>query len=192
MRTGLRSTKIDLGLVAAGAGRCRAMRRDGCAALVEHRGTARPLRRQGLEESRLSAHAPFRASAVRVRRRSPSVRECHPPDAATFWRLSDEAEEAFDARWEGCLDDATTWTPFFKSVAALESFRRRRRAQGPVARGWRRHRGGRPGSSSPTAKKACGPGPFDLGRGSVTLLALGTRTRRQGRPPRPISPARKA
>ena len=45
-----------------------------------------------------------------------------PPDAATFWRLSDEVEEAFDARWEGWLDAAPTWAPFFESVAALRGF----------------------------------------------------------------------
>ena len=45
-----------------------------------------------------------------------------PPDAVTFWRLPDEVEEAFDARWEGWLDTAASWTPFFESVAALKDF----------------------------------------------------------------------
>jgi hypothetical protein len=45
-----------------------------------------------------------------------------PPDAVTFWRLSDEVEEAVDARWEGWLDGAPTRAPFFDSVAALKGF----------------------------------------------------------------------
>ncbi len=46
-----------------------------------------------------------------------------PPNAVTFWRLSDEVEEAFDARWEGWLDAGPTWAPFFESVAATAMIR---------------------------------------------------------------------
>ena len=96
-----------------------------------------------------------------------------PPDAVTFWRLSDGVEEAFDARWEGWLDAALTWAPFFESVAALKGF--------DVAAALR-------GLSLvddadleavATLKIADGgkgvlvPGPFGLGRKAVALLALG-------------------
>ena len=63
MGIGLGGTEDRSRLAPAGAVYRRTVRRDGCAALVEHRGTAWPLRRQG-PEARLSAHAPFRASAV--------------------------------------------------------------------------------------------------------------------------------
>ena len=46
-----------------------------------------------------------------------------PPDAATFWRLTDEVEEAFDARWEGWLDSAPTWAPFFESDRRAQGLR---------------------------------------------------------------------
>ena len=45
-----------------------------------------------------------------------------PPDAATLWRLTDDVEAAFDARWEGWLDSADSWKPFFESVEALKEF----------------------------------------------------------------------
>src|SRR4051794_8415711 len=36
----------------------------------------------------------------------------NPPACATLWRLTDEIEEAFDARWETWLDNASEWRPF--------------------------------------------------------------------------------
>jgi hypothetical protein len=114
-----------------------------------------------------------------------------PPDAVTLWRLSGEAEKAFDARWEGWLDDATTWVPFFESVAALMNFDVVAALKGlslvddadveatarlKVADG---------------EKGVLVPGPFELGRKAVALLALGfgrgaratsaSHTRRRGR-----------
>jgi hypothetical protein len=115
-----------------------------------------------------------------------------PPDAATFWRLSVEAEEAFDARWEGWLDDATAWAPFFESVAVLKDFDVAAALKGlslvddaDVA-------------AAAKLKMADGekgvlvPGPFDLGRKAVTLLALGFGRGAKGDLRIPYSPARKA
>ena len=38
----------------------------------------------------------------------------NPPQCVTLWRLPDEVEEEFDARWEGWLDRADEWSPFFE------------------------------------------------------------------------------
>lgn len=43
------------------------------------------------------------------------------PGAITLWRLPQNIEEEFDARWEHWLDNASEWTPFFASVAAIQS-----------------------------------------------------------------------
>ena len=37
----------------------------------------------------------------------------------TLWRLTDELEEAFDARWEYWLDNANDWTAFFEQLESL-------------------------------------------------------------------------
>lgn len=42
-----------------------------------------------------------------------------PPGCVTLWRLPDDLEEEFDARWEHWLDHSTEWTDFFGSVAEL-------------------------------------------------------------------------
>ncbi|MBS7811511.1 BrxE family protein [Roseococcus pinisoli] len=42
-------------------------------------------------------------------------------EAATLWDLPEALEDAFDAKWEGWLEDATSWKPFFASVAAISS-----------------------------------------------------------------------
>lgn len=39
--------------------------------------------------------------------------------SVTLWRLPEDVEERFDARWEHWLDTADAWTPFFASVASL-------------------------------------------------------------------------
>ncbi|MER8650972.1 BrxE family protein [Mesorhizobium sp. M0586] len=44
-----------------------------------------------------------------------------PPHCATFWHLSDAIEDEFDARWEGWLDDAPVWAPFFDQIAAIDT-----------------------------------------------------------------------
>lgn len=42
-----------------------------------------------------------------------------PPGSATLWRLPEWLEEEFDQRWEGWLDDAASWVPFFERAAAI-------------------------------------------------------------------------
>ena len=45
-----------------------------------------------------------------------------PPNSVTLWRLPEDVEEAFDARWESWLDSADAWKPFFQSVESLKDF----------------------------------------------------------------------
>lgn len=40
-----------------------------------------------------------------------------PPDGVTLWRLTEDIEEAFDARWEHWVDDGAAWEAFFGLVA---------------------------------------------------------------------------
>jgi hypothetical protein len=115
-----------------------------------------------------------------------------PPDAVTFWRLSDEVEEAFDARWEGWLDAAPTWAPFFESVAALKGFDVAAVLKGlslvddaDVAAATRL-------KLADDEKGVLVPGPFDLGRKAVALLALGFGRGAKGDLRVPYSPLRKA
>ncbi len=44
-----------------------------------------------------------------------------PPKCVTLWRLSQEIEEQFDARWEYWLDHAKDWRPFFQRLESLPS-----------------------------------------------------------------------
>lgn len=44
-----------------------------------------------------------------------------PPNAVTLWRLPADIEQAFDARWEHWLDDASTWAAFFAQVEELDA-----------------------------------------------------------------------
>jgi hypothetical protein len=43
-----------------------------------------------------------------------------PPRSFTLWRLRQDIEEAFDARWENWLDASSDWADFFEQVAALD------------------------------------------------------------------------
>src|SRR3982751_179620 len=43
----------------------------------------------------------------------------NPPGSVTLWRLPEEIEEEFDARWEQWLDNAAEWTAFFEQIAAM-------------------------------------------------------------------------
>lgn len=43
-----------------------------------------------------------------------------PLGSITLWRLPQDVEEAFDARWEHWLDAANEWATFFDRVAAIE------------------------------------------------------------------------
>lgn len=42
-------------------------------------------------------------------------------NAITLWRLPPQIESELDAHWEGWLDRASEWAPFFEKVAALPS-----------------------------------------------------------------------
>lgn len=41
-------------------------------------------------------------------------------DSVTLWRLPEQLEEEFDARWEHWLDHANDWTAFFDSLLNIE------------------------------------------------------------------------
>ena len=43
------------------------------------------------------------------------------PGTVTLWRLTDALEERLDVLWEGWLDDAASWRPFFERVARLKN-----------------------------------------------------------------------
>lgn len=42
-----------------------------------------------------------------------------PPVSVTLWRLPEPLEEAFDARWEYWIDNASDWTATFERVEAF-------------------------------------------------------------------------
>ena len=115
-----------------------------------------------------------------------------PPGAATFWRLSDEVEEAFDARWEGWLDAAPTWSPFFESVAALKGFDVAAALKGLSLVDDADVEAAARLKVADGEKGVLVPGPFDLGRKAVALLALGFGRGSKGDLRVPYSPSRKA
>jgi hypothetical protein len=39
----------------------------------------------------------------------------------TLWRLTDPIEERLETVWEGWLDDAKSWRPFFEKIAAIKA-----------------------------------------------------------------------
>lgn len=45
----------------------------------------------------------------------------NPPHSVTLWRLPEDVEERFDARWEHWLDNASDWDGFFEQVAGLDA-----------------------------------------------------------------------
>ncbi|RQS53469.1 BrxE family protein [Burkholderia sp. Bp8986] len=45
----------------------------------------------------------------------------NPPGCVTLWKLPEELEEDFDARWENWLDHASDWSPFFERIETLGS-----------------------------------------------------------------------
>lgn len=115
-----------------------------------------------------------------------------PRDAATLWRLPDDVEDAFDARWEGWLDDAARWTPFFESVAARRNF--------DVVEALKEHSlvddadvaAASKLKVSEGGKGVVVSGPFDLERKPVVLLALGFGRGAKGDLLVPYSPMGKA
>ncbi|GAA0029120.1 BrxE family protein [Bradyrhizobium ottawaense] len=44
-----------------------------------------------------------------------------PPASVNLWRLTDDLEDRLDSIWEGWLEAAATWQPFFERVAALKA-----------------------------------------------------------------------
>ncbi len=44
-----------------------------------------------------------------------------PPGSVTVWRLTDPIEERLETVWEGWLDDAKSWRPFFERIAAIKA-----------------------------------------------------------------------
>lgn len=43
-----------------------------------------------------------------------------PPESVNLWRLTEDLEDRMDSIWEGWLDDAASWQPFFERVAGLK------------------------------------------------------------------------
>ena len=43
-----------------------------------------------------------------------------PPGSVNLWRLTDDLEDRLDSIWEGWLDAAAPWQPFFERVADLK------------------------------------------------------------------------
>jgi hypothetical protein len=43
----------------------------------------------------------------------------NPPDCVTLWTLPTAIEDELDLRWEGWLDDAAAWSPFFERIEKL-------------------------------------------------------------------------
>jgi hypothetical protein len=44
-----------------------------------------------------------------------------PPECVTLWWLTEDIEDTFDAKWEGWLEEAIAWRPFFEDVAVISS-----------------------------------------------------------------------
>ncbi len=96
-----------------------------------------------------------------------------PPKSFTLWRLADDIEEEFGVRWEGWLDDASAWSPFFEKLAgqhalgiseALMDFELVSEAELAEANALKR---------SSAGKAVQIPGVFSGTRREVALLALG-------------------
>ena len=44
-----------------------------------------------------------------------------PPGSVTLWRLTDPIEERLETVWEGWLDDAKSWRPFFECIVGIKA-----------------------------------------------------------------------
>jgi hypothetical protein len=115
-----------------------------------------------------------------------------PPDAVTLWRLTDDVEEAFDAQWEGWLDVAEDWKSFFESVEALRDFDVVSALKSFSLVGDAEVGAAAKLKAADVAKGILIPGPFDLGRDSIALLALGFGCCARGELIVPYSPTRQA
>jgi hypothetical protein len=103
-----------------------------------------------------------------------------PPGSVTLWRLTDPLEERLETSWEGWLDDAASWRPFFERVARL------RHAEVPAAMKDFDLVTDEEIASGAKIKKASDgrsimvPGVFDERRRAVALLALSFAAGSQG------------
>jgi hypothetical protein len=43
-----------------------------------------------------------------------------PPECVTLWRLDEETEDAFDAKWESWIDGAGEWDDFFDDLQRID------------------------------------------------------------------------
>jgi hypothetical protein len=102
------------------------------------------------------------------------------PGIVTLWRLTDAIEERLDVLWEGWLDEAASWRPFFERVARLKH------ADVPVVlRDFDLVTDDEIAAGAKIRKAADGrsivvPGVFDEKRRAVALLALSFAAGRQG------------
>lgn len=96
-----------------------------------------------------------------------------PPQCVTLWRLPQEVEDEFDARWEHWLDQAADWRPLFERLesvgesdlaALLKSFQL---AEERDLESLSRLRRSAEGRAVPL------PAPFAFSDADLTLLALG-------------------
>ncbi len=112
-----------------------------------------------------------------------------PPRSFTLWRLPQDIEEAFDARWENWLDASSDWAEFFEQVAtidgtdvahALKSFQLVDDADLTALANL---------STSAEGRAVPLPMPFAATDANVTLLALGFARGRVGAPAIPYARA---
>lgn len=102
------------------------------------------------------------------------------PSSWTLWRLPEEIEEAFDARWEHWVDSASDWAPMFEQIATLQGTDVRAALEGLGLVGGEdlaalsRLRTAAEGRAVPL------PMAFDGSPQGVTLLALGFALGRPG------------
>lgn len=96
-----------------------------------------------------------------------------PPGCVTLWRLPEDTEEEFDARWEQWLDHAGDWAPFFQKLLEphgtdlVRMLRAFELVTDRDAEGLSRLR------RSSESKAVPLPGVFSATDADVTLLALG-------------------
>ena len=95
-----------------------------------------------------------------------------PPGSVTLWRLTDALEERLDVLWEGWLDDAGSWRPFFERVAGVKStdVPGSLKEFGLVTD--EEMAAGRSLKKSADGRSIQMPGLFDGGRQTVAMLAL--------------------
>ena len=84
------------------------------------RGQLGPLGRSALSRGMPRTHYFAQARSVFAVAAHRCAELFDPPGSFTLWRLPQDIEEAFDARWENWLDSSSDWAEFFEKVAALD------------------------------------------------------------------------